>query len=157
MNGDIRCPTCGATKQADDFAFRDIRRGKRQWQCRVCHAAARRGHYLATKAVYIKRETARNARKTAANRARLLGYLLAHPCVDCGERDPVVLDFDHRTRKEKIREVTQLAGRSWRTVEAELRKCDIRCANCHRRRTAEQFGWAKVQLRQRRRIEGTRE
>ena len=30
----------------------------------------------------------------------------------------------------------------------EIEKCDIRCANCHRRRTAKQLGYAKYLLQQ---------
>jgi hypothetical protein len=26
-------------------------------------------------------------------------------------------------------------------IEAEIAKCDVRCANCHRRRTCERAGW----------------
>jgi len=76
----------------------------------------------------------------------LIDYLLAHPCVDCGERDPVVLDFDHVSRDEKRDAVTFLArsGSPWATVMAEVRKCQVRCANCHRRRTAVQFDWPKL-------------
>ena len=35
---------------------------------------------------------------------------------------------------------------TWPTVEAEIAKCDIRCANCHRRRTAAQFNWPSLTL-----------
>jgi len=69
----------------------------------------------------------------------LYNYRLAHPCVDCGESDPIVLDFDHRpgTKKSHRRGVSQLAGwASIATLEAEVAKCDVRCANCHRRKTA---------------------
>ena len=32
---------------------------------------------------------------------------------------------------------------SWNAILVEIAKCDIRCANCHRRRTASQYGWDK--------------
>ena len=35
---------------------------------------------------------------------------------------------------------------SWSALELEIAKCDVRCANDHRRRTAAQFGWRKVAL-----------
>lgn len=71
-------------------------------------------------------------------------YFLENPCVDCGEVDPVVLEFDHRSSVEKDSEVSNLlkSGASWGRIKAEIDKCDVRCANCHKRRTAVQFGWA---------------
>ena len=64
------------------------------------------------------------------------GYLSDHPCIDCGEKDPVVLDFDHRDPVEKHRGISQIIG--WalgiKVLIAEIAKCDVRCANCHRRR-----------------------
>ena len=65
------------------------------------------------------------------------GYKLEHPCVDCGEDDPRVLDFDHRDPKTKRKGVAYMvqAGYSLEAAKAEVAKCDIRCANCHRRRS----------------------
>lgn len=61
-------------------------------------------------------------------------------CQDCGEVDPVVLEFDHRD--DKIMDVSTMIGsRSWSVIQAEIAKCDVVCANCHRRRTAKRFGW----------------
>ena len=67
---------------------------------------------------------------------------------DCGANDPRVLEFDHRDPNTKLDHVTSLArrGAAWARIEAEIAKCDIRCANCHRRRTAAQFNWPKLAL-----------
>lgn len=76
-----------------------------------------------------------------ANRRRLrlqtlvLSYLRCHPCVDCGEADPVVLDFDHLRDKSANVSSMVFAGRPWAAIEAEIEKCEVVCANCHRRRT----------------------
>lgn len=63
-------------------------------------------------------------------------YLSTHPCVDCGENDPVVLDFDHITG-DKDDCVSNGVRRGWGIVRlaAEIKKCEVRCANCHRRIT----------------------
>lgn len=80
-------------------------------------------------------------------RANLLQYLSTKACVDCGEKDPIVLEFDHRTSKEKFKIIANmLSGHySWQSVEREINKCDIRCANCHRRKTYSQLKcWGKT-------------
>ena len=87
------------------------------------------------------------------NRARVLEYLWNHSCVDCGESDPIILEFDHVTGKK--RESISLAvsrGWGWASIEAEIAKCEVRCANCHARKTARKLGSYRtlVQLRPRR-------
>lgn len=77
----------------------------------------------------------------------MLTHLDGRSCVDCGENDPVVLEFDHRDGVEKEDAVARLiVSCRWAEVAAEIAKCDVRCANCHRRRTAAQFGWARLTL-----------
>jgi hypothetical protein len=70
-------------------------------------------------------------------RAFLVAYLVGHPCVDCGESDPVVLEFDH-VRGTKVAAISSFVRNmaSMNRILAEIAKCDVRCANCHRRRTA---------------------
>lgn len=71
----------------------------------------------------------------------LIEYWQQHPCVDCGEADPVVLEFDH-VRDVKAFNVSRgFYSKGWKHVLAEIEKCDSRCSNCHKRRTAKQFGW----------------
>jgi hypothetical protein len=141
----LTCYMCGETKPEADFAFADMAKGTRQSHCRKCQAAYRRAHYLANRDEYIRREVARINSYRIENRSLTLAYLLGHPCVDCGQTNPVVLDFDHRDPSTKKGNVSELAARQpWRLVLIEIAKCDVRCANCHLRRTAEQFNWRKV-------------
>jgi hypothetical protein len=141
----LTCYMCGENKPEADFAFDDIAKGTRQRHCRKCQAAYRRAHYVRTKARYIANERVRVRGHRERNRVLLVAHLSSHPCVDCGESDVVLLEFDHRDPAEKRRDVSKLAARNpWPTVLKEIEKCDVRCANCHRRRTAEQFGWRRA-------------
>jgi hypothetical protein len=65
--------------------------------------------------------------------------------VDCGERDPIVLEFDH-VRGSKTGNVTRMMYNkvSVEKLKAEIAKCDVRCANCHRRKTTERGGWYRA-------------
>jgi hypothetical protein len=76
-------------------------------------------------------------RGEARNLAFVRDTLLRSCCVDCGLSDLVVLEFDHVVNKHA--NVTQLARRgcSLDCLKREIAKCEIRCANCHRRRTFE--------------------
>ena len=99
--------------------------------------ACQRAHYLANKPDYVARARAHDAVSLPQVKAWVLSYLRGHPCIDCGETDPVVLEFDHREGAEKAFNVSD-AVRSkvaLKTVQAEVAKCDVRCANCHRRIT----------------------
>lgn len=80
-------------------------------------------------------------------RQKLLEYLSERECVDCGEKDPIVLDFDHKDPEVKFKGVHRmLSGHySWDSVLKEIEKCEIRCANCHRRKSYVQFKyWGKT-------------
>jgi hypothetical protein len=67
-------------------------------------------------------------------------------CVDCDEIDPLVLEFDHLGGK-KFTIGEGLRNRSWRAILDEIAKCDVVCANCHRRRTALRAGSARAVAR----------
>lgn len=95
-----------------------------------------RSHYARNSADYKERARKNNERARKAGRALTTAYLSEHPCVDCGERDVLVLQFDH-VRGVKKGNVTDLVREacSIRTLLREIEKCDVRCANCHQRRT----------------------
>ena len=65
----------------------------------------------------------------------VMWYLLDHPCVDCGESNPIVLEFDH-VRGEKTADISTLKSKGkLAAIKREIPKCEVRCANCHRRIT----------------------
>lgn len=70
-------------------------------------------------------------------RESIFRFLSDKKCLDCGETDPIVLEFDHVDRNTKFKTIAKmLSGHySWASVLNEITKCEIRCANCHRRKT----------------------
>lgn len=53
-------------------------------------------------------------------------------CIDCGYKEHAeALHFDHRDRTIKNKNVSQIIGCKLNKIFEEIRKCDVRCANCH--------------------------
>jgi 5-methylcytosine-specific restriction endonuclease McrA len=103
--------------------------------------ARKRRWYLANRDVHLERTRERHARKRDAIRALIFEYLNDHPCVDCGETEPIVLDFDHVGEKSFniARATTNLVPLE--RLRNEIEKCVVRCANCHRRKTHRTLGY----------------
>ncbi len=99
-------------------------------------------HYQANKEIYKARARAHTTRERERVKEFLRSYLADHPCIDCGEHDPIVLEFDHREGVDKKFTLgdSVRTGHSLRSVMAEVDKCDVRCANCHRRITYRRAG-----------------
>ncbi len=143
------CTRCLKLKAFENFAKGGRQAGLQHWcrQCQKEYSAARWKKFDAsTRQRQRMRVKAAAKKRLQRNTRNLLTYLANHPCVDCGENDPLVLDFDH-VRGEKVREVSQLViHASWKRVEEEIEKCVVRCANCHRRKTALERNTVKVQF-----------
>jgi hypothetical protein len=130
-----RCGRCGIEKPLSEFAWHRRAEGRRQHHCRTCQAEYRRAHYLANRERYIARARQRKTELWAERTEKLLAYFAEHPCADCGETDPVVLEFDH-LRDKNFNIGQKLTNYPWSAIVAEIEKCEVVCANCHRRRTA---------------------
>jgi hypothetical protein len=111
--------------------------------CRLCVKAVNRDYYVRTPERNAQR-TANRRRATARAQAAIALYLGSQPCVDCGEADPVVLEFDHLRDKEANISTLVRHGASLGRLMAEIEKCEVRCANCHRRATARRGGWIRL-------------
>ena len=75
-------------------------------------------------------------RKTYARHTLMLRIIKQEMgCIDCGyDVNPVALDFDHVNGVKRFN-LAKIAFRGAATIQAELAKCVVRCANCHRIRT----------------------
>jgi hypothetical protein len=120
-------------------------KGQRHNYCRPCHAEYHRQHYLANKARYIAQAARQKTELRLQRTRRLLDYFKSHPCVDCGESDPVVLEFDH-LRDKSFAVAAKLVNYRWERILEEIEKCEVVCANCHRRRTARRRGALRMLL-----------
>lgn len=79
-----------------------------------------------------------NDNKRKALKLKVSEYLSSHSCVDCGNDDIRVLEFDH-VRGVKLKHVSTMVQEcySWDKIVKEIEKCEVRCANCHRIITGE--------------------
>ena len=135
------CSKCDSVKGKDQFRAKlSSRTGLQSW-CRSCEDAGKGKWYREHMAVCKARTTKRwkHARRIAQVCVR--EYLKSHACVDCGESDLVVLDFDHVRGKKEYNVGEMLArGMLPAAIMEEIEKCVVRCANCHRRKTAKETG-----------------
>ena len=139
-----RCPKCEVQLPLTSFT-QSKNTGRWSSYCKPCLSLYCRNHYVKNAPKHNARRDRMRAIYKKRNRAFVIAYLKAHPCVDCGEADTTILDFDHVCPEEKEHEVSYLSrrGRPLKELIREIARCEVRCANCHRRRTARQFGWAK--------------
>jgi hypothetical protein len=137
------CPGCNEERDIEqDFCWKNQQQGIRQRWCKYCQAHAMKVHYQNNTKIYRDRALIRNSRINNENKQKLFTYLSTHPCIDCGNSDIRCLEFDHveGTKTDNIaRMITR--GKSWNTIEAEIAKCEVRCANCHRIKTLERGNW----------------
>jgi hypothetical protein len=105
--------------------------------------AYERERYAASQGAYKERSVARQKENRKVLRQFVWDFLKEHPCIDCGETDPIVLEFDHLSDKKwSIADVAS-HNVSQKKLNEEIAKCEVRCANCHRKKTAIQLNWYK--------------
>lgn len=138
-----KCTKCHEVKEDTEFHFRNNLKGTRRNTCKTCHSDYLRAHYLLKTSMYRKNGDKQRKKLREENYEKQMEYLKNHPCVDCNESDPVVLHFDHVRGKKAANISWMLNGQNWSKVEDEIKKCVVRCANCHLRKTAKQFSWRK--------------
>lgn len=124
------CSKCQTSKPTADFSKRSAAKDGLQAWCKQCQKETDALRWENRSAGHNEKRRERRKR----NMAYIKNYLASHPCVDCGEDDVIVLDLDHVSGVKRI-EVSCMGGHSLSTIQEEIDKCEVRCANCHRRIT----------------------
>jgi len=152
---DITMKTCSKCKLSLTFDFfhkNRIRPDGLQTYCKDCNKVllleAHRYKKIRDTATEPKIKTVTKVLKI---RQYIFDFLLEHACVDCGETNPIVLEFDHIDPKEKsftIGEATNQfhAKFDFNTIVEEISKCLVRCSNCHKKKTATDRGYWKLRM-----------
>lgn len=138
------CGSCEKDKDLNEFNKNKTKKDGLNTICRECSNEHAKIYY---KKHHNKMKTQINnskMKRVIENKQKLYDYLLLNPCIDCGIDDPIVLEFDHvkGVKKEIISKLVN-QGFSWEVIYDEIKKCSVRCANCHRKKTAKDFKWYK--------------
>jgi hypothetical protein len=143
-----RCPGCGQHKPATEFARNRAKKDGLASHCKPCKKNIQDRWYQEHREEHLSRVYAWKERYRFEVTNRIVEYLRSHPCADCGEQDPLVLDFDHVSGEKEGDICAMICERklSWAVIEAEIAKCAVRCANCHRRKTARERGTVRYSI-----------
>lgn len=138
------CSLCKEQKLVSNFNKCKITKSGLQSRCRDCEKKRSKKYYRQNRIKALKTSHKRRLLYVQRDREFVLAYLRSHSCIDCGEADPIVLEFDH-VRGKKINSISYMVSRgiSINKIETEIAKCEVRCANCHRRKTAKDFSYFK--------------
>lgn len=140
------CTKCNETYPEDLFPFINKALNKRNTRCKHCVSVYNKALYRKNPTAYKACSNRNMKSRRLELRNKLHEYMQDKSCIDCGEHDAIVLTFDHIHPKDKHYGISRLIsnGANWNAILREIAKCEIRCCNCHARRTAVQFGWQKL-------------
>jgi len=143
MHNTKLCTKCQEEKSLDNFRnYKRSKDGKVNW-CKPCFKEHEKNHWHSNPERRL-RSRSRNKEAIKHNRQFVFSYLLEHPCELCPENDPIVLEFDHLDPSQKLFNISESFAHRTKgldKIKAEIAKCRVLCANCHRRHTAKQQGW----------------
>ena len=125
-----RCYNCKTDKERVEFRKNCTKKDGLSSACKACSDAIKNN-------------------KIIENQEFVFQYLKLNACIDCGNSDPVVLEFDHICGEKKMsisRMIYKI--RSRKKIIDEIDKCVIRCSNCHRKKTAKDFNYFRFQRTQ---------
>jgi hypothetical protein len=139
-----QCNHCLEFKPDEEFSWRYKSLGVRAPTCKACKAKFDSNYYESHSESHRQKTLMQKQLRRDNARDYIRNYLSSHPCVDCGERDPMLLEFDHVRGKKKVA-VSQMVGQGYsiEAIQEEIDKCEVRCVSCHRKKTFDDRGWFK--------------
>lgn len=141
------CPRCEDTLSTNKFNRNRSRKDGLQAYCKSCQNKYNNETYHKSS---TWREQILQAKKNSRRRAQefMWTILINSSCADCGISNPLVLEFDHKDPTTKKDNVSTMVARGLgvSSISAEIDKCEVVCANCHRIRTSKQQRWNLVEF-----------
>ena len=124
-----RCSVCGDDRLLTKFRL--LATGKRKASCKRCDQRSLVEYHHSARGRAI--QVARRRRIRVAVKQRLLDVLGVVGC-SCGETHIACLDF-HHTNDNKDGEISSMIRQvtSFSRILTEAKKCEVLCANCHRK------------------------
>jgi transcription elongation factor Elf1 len=129
------CNKCNLEKPLEEFHKK--RNSGPQPYCKPCSRDYQRELYEKNRLPMLKGIYERRNKRKLNVKKYLSEFYSANPCVDCGETDITTLEFDHTTEKNFGINLAVHDGMSLERLAKELQHGEVRCANCHRKVTAE--------------------
>ena len=131
------CTKCKEKKSIAAFSKNKARADNLQNICKPCSRARSKQYYRDNKAKHKAKAAIRRDAERVKAQLFVAAYLDTNNCVDCGETNMLMLEFDHVDRSTKKYGISCLiqSGYPIATIEAEISKCEVRCANCHNAKT----------------------
>ena len=140
-----KCLKCNQVKEFSDFRKKTRNSdGLDRW-CRDCMKIDDKRIYESKLLENRIKNYDRKKKQREKKYEFVIDFLKKNPCIDCGESNPIVLEFDHKQNKNmNISEL--IKDSSLEKLINEIEKCEVRCANCHRKRTAKDLNFYKFRL-----------
>lgn len=129
------CFKCKSQKEDSEFGLNQKRPDGLQTYCKECTRQVDRDHYKKHAQRIKHQKRALNKKRYQDNKGKTDKIKSETPCTDCGKLfHPCQMQFDHlKDKKFNVSEI--LANYTWETIEKEIAKCEVVCANCHCLRT----------------------
>ena len=145
IKGTIRCGICKEEKHFLEFNKNKTQTIGYQTVCKECNRKRSKQYYKENTNDHKEKVKEKNKIISKKLNDLIINYLLENPCIDCGEKDIRTLQFDHIDPNNKTNNVSDLVRNKVKedTILKEISKCEVRCANCHSKRTSKQFNWYK--------------
>lgn len=122
-----QCKKCKLIKSIDDF---NKKGNGYSYFCKECNREYLKEHYNNNKEYYaVKRR-----KYQKSHRDWFIGIKQKLKCENCNDDRWWVLDFHHIDSMDKDDDIARMmaSGKAKKIILAEIEKCKILCANCHR-------------------------
>lgn len=126
-----KCVGCCEELSKESFSWKNKQKGTLQSRCKSCYNTYNREHYAKSDKQPVIDRSNRNNKKLWQ---RYKDWKLTQQCCICGESSPECLDLHHVDPAIKDGNIGDIVSKyNWQKVLAEIAKCVVVCANCHRK------------------------